>query len=465
VPLYVPKSSARVANKDGPGTHLEDQPKRIGVLNFESPLIDAFSEAEEKHLMQLAKSGSVSFDRLQVQESLRELHSAESELAKRLVAGNDWLDDIKAVGSQIHHALSYSHINISVVTLDGNRIRSEYISWSRTKEDSEKFKQMSDHDIASSKDIQADVVKTKQIEVPENNDPRLHPEIHRLFQLDSLIRVYIPLVMGEIVVGTLEAGYRRKFRQYIFERDIQMLKALGDYATAAIWKKRRGRLDELRHEIAAPRQAIMDNAFFLKRNWHSLLPQKISWKLDDILLDGETIDALLDKMEYFLTGHLKETKTEVCNFGGQVISKTIFQQSRKLRAFNADVGRISYKPDGKIVARVDKVKLAAVFSNLFQNAIKYRESDESFRVDIAVETRTDRYLVQVADHGIGIDAGCETRIFDEGFRTPSAIQKASGSGLGLWLSRAYMRDMKGDLVLTQSKNPTTFQIVIPRETR
>jgi len=113
VPLFVPKSSARVANKGGSGSHLANEPKRIGIMNFESPLINGFSATEEEYLMLLAKSGSVVFDRLQTQQSLSELYAAESDLAKRLVAGNEWVDDMQALVRHIRNALrllAYQHI-------------------------------------------------------------------------------------------------------------------------------------------------------------------------------------------------------------------------------------------------------------------------------------------------------------------------------------------------------------------
>jgi GAF domain-containing protein/anti-sigma regulatory factor (Ser/Thr protein kinase) len=464
IPLYVPKSSARVPNKGEPGTHLEEQPKRIGVLNLESPLIDAFSDFEEQCLLRLAITASAMLDRLQLRDLLRDLHAAESELAQHLAGGQDWLDVIKAVGDHIHTALAYSHINISLVSPDGKRIKSEYVWWSRSEQDTAKFKELSDHDLAISKDIQAEIVRTKQIEVPTSNDPRFHPDIHYVFNLDALIRVYIPLMMGDVVVGTLEAGYRRRFRQHIFERDIQILKTLGDYVAAAIWKKRRGQLDILRHEIAAPRKAVMDNALFLQRNWESLSTEKIGWKLDDIFLDGEVIDSLLDKIEYYVTGHLKPAKVEYCNVGSTVIKKIILQQARLLRSMDLDLSRIDYaQADLRIWAFVDKVKISAVFNNLFVNAIKYRKSDESLRIELAVETLPESYKVRISDYGIGIDPGYEERIFEEGVRTPSATQRAQGSGLGLWLARQYMRDMGGDVTLARSGNPTIFEIRIPKK--
>src|SRR5205823_3274457 len=163
----------------------------------------------------LGKTASVMFDRLVVGEALRKLHTAESELAKQLAGGYDWQDVIKTVGDHIKSTLGYSHINISIVSLDGKRIKSEYVWWDRPRDDTVLFKELSDHELTSN-DIQADVVRTKSIEVPGANDPRFHPNIHYRFGLDALIRAYIPLMMGDVVVGTLEAGYRRKFRQFIF---------------------------------------------------------------------------------------------------------------------------------------------------------------------------------------------------------------------------------------------------------
>src|SRR5271165_2099904 len=307
--------------------------------------------------------------------------------------------------------LEYNHLNISTVSSDGKRIKSEYVWWDRDQDETTLFKTLSDHDLSASNDIQAFVVKTKQIEVPKADDPRFHPDIHYRFGLDKLIRVYIPLIMGDVVVGTLEAGYRRKFRQHIFERDIQILKTLGDYAAAAIWKKRRGQLDILRHEIAAPRQAIMDNSIFLQRNWTRLSPEKIAWKLDDIFLDGLTIDYLLDKIEYYITGRAKETKLEFCNVGTTIIAKTIFQQNRLLRSLNLNLERVSYSMDelARVRTVVDKVKAGEVFTNLLANAIKYRQSTESLQIRVTVELRQDRFLIRVSDEGIGVDEGYESR--------------------------------------------------------
>ena len=460
IPLFVPKANVRE------GLELKTAEKRMGVLNLESPALEAFSDLEEECLSQLARAASFAIDRVQFDEVLQGLHVAESELAKDLAGGKDWREVVQAVGDQVRTRLGYSHVNISTVSLDGKRIKSEFVWWERSADDTEEFKRLSDHDLSSSTDIQASVVKNKQVEVPLDT-ARFHPNIHLRFGLDALVRVYIPMMMGDVVVGTLEAGYRRTFRKYIFERDVQILKSLADYAGAAIWKKRRGQLDILRHEMASPRRAIIDNALFLQRHWKTLSDEKINWKLDDIRFDGDLIDSLLDKVEYYIIGKPKESRLEFCDIGREVVMKTIFQQVRYLRELGVDLSRIEYSSleVTRVRAVVDRLKACEVFNNLFGNAIKYRRSSESLRIRLDVVVQPAYFVIKLSDWGIGIEEGCESQIFDEGFRAPNAVQVAQGSGLGLWLARQYMRDMDGDLSLDSPRNPTRFELKFRRKER
>jgi len=464
VPLYVPGCTARVAKAEGYGTHLVAAPKRIGVVDVESPLPGAFSELEEQCLGRLALTAAVAMDRLESREALQKLQDAEAELAKHLADTHDWRDVVTTVGLHIRTTLAYSHINISIISPDRKRIKSEYVWWTRSEQEKSEFRSLSDHDVAGSPDIQAHVVRGKQIEVPKPEDNRFHPKIHHRFGLESLVRVYIPMMMGDEVVGTLEAGYRRRFRQFIFERDIQILKALGDYAAAAIWKKRRAQLDVLRHEIAAPRRAIMDNAMFLQRHWPMLSQAKIIWKLGDIFLDAEVMDSLLDKIEYYATGHVKESNPEFCNVGATVIQKTIFQQNNFLNSLGFDLGRIIYSRDDltKVRTVVDQVKASEVFNNLFANAIKYRKLDDSLQIRVTVEVQNDCFLIRISDDGVGIEPDCEERIFEEGFRGANAVGHAQGSGLGLWLARRYLREMGGEIMLERGADPTVFCVRLVR---
>jgi signal transduction histidine kinase len=128
------------------------------------------------------------------------------------------------------------------------------------------------------------------------------------------------------------------------------------------------------------------------------------------------------------------------------------------------LGIISYSREDltKVRTVVDKVKASEVFNNLFGNAIKYRKSIETLRIRVTAEVLHDAYLIRISDDGIGIDPGCDEKIFDESFRGDSAVRQAQGSGLGLWLARQYLREMDGDVTLEKPRNPTVFCVRLPK---
>jgi hypothetical protein len=468
IPLYVPKVVTRIPSETGAGgSALGEGERAFGVLNLESPIPNAFSDIEGFHLGQLAQAASSMLDRIQYQTTLNKLHEAESVLAKELAEVKPWREIVESVADHIGTTLSFSHVNVSLVSPDGRKIKSEHLRWQRSQDEIEDFKRLSDHEIATSKDVQARVVRSREIDVPRPGKPGdngFHPEIHHRFGLDTLVRVYLPLLMGDIVVGTVEAGYPRKFRKSIFERDVQVLKSLADYATAAIWKKRREQLDDLlRHQVRIHKVGVLENAAFLERNWQRLPHEKITLKLRDIAHDGEILYRLVDRFEYYLNGkHRVNDFTEV-DLAKRVIQKTIFQQDSLLRSYGLDLGMIQFVGgQGKTIVVVDEVKISEVFSNVLGNAIKYRKATEGLSIKIWIESKGEFLSVFVQDNGIGVDDGFEERIFEQGERSPLATSNALGSGLGLWISRQYMRGMDGDVFLEKPRNPTVFRIQIKK---
>jgi signal transduction histidine kinase len=118
----------------------------------------------------------------------------------------------------------------------------------------------------------------------------------------------------------------------------------------------------------------------------------------------------------------------------------------------------------RIKVYVDRGRLSQVVFNLLSNSIKYSEKDRSlFTIRISVEETRDNYIIVFKDWGIGIKKGLEEKIFEDGFRAPEAINKrVAGSGLGLTIARAAVREMGGDLKLVGNYRPTTFHLVLPK---
>jgi two-component system sensor histidine kinase/response regulator len=114
---------------------------------------------------------------------------------------------------------------------------------------------------------------------------------------------------------------------------------------------------------------------------------------------------------------------------------------------------------------IDEGKLRQIFVNLIGNAIKFTEEG-----GIAVRTRTEviddetnRLTVEIQDSGPGIPENELDKLFKHFEQTSSGINKGSGTGLGLALSRELAIIMGGDIVVTSELGKGsvfTFQIEV-----
>lgn len=110
----------------------------------------------------------------------------------------------------------------------------------------------------------------------------------------------------------------------------------------------------------------------------------------------------------------------------------------------------------------DAVSLMTVFRNLAENAIKYTRPDTNDSLMRFGHRLTgDGFLdILVDDEGIGIPAGDESWIFEDGFRCDNAMRRrpGGGSGIGLPHSRYLMRLMGGDLLYERQPSGTRFVV-------
>ena len=332
----------------------------------------------------------------------------------------------------------------------------------------DEFKRQARHRLDSD-DIQCDIVVSRQIEVPEADDPRFDPRIYRAFGHDRLIRVFMPMIVASTdrVIGTIDAGYRRADWQHIYEEDVRILKQFVDYAAEALERRRRGLLDEITHELRAPVVGIRSNVSYLERHFDKIDREFMLRKFSDILSDCELLLYQVRELEYFLGRPSQLPKIGRTLVFRDVIIAAIQQLKPELREHAFDLNKIEYNTDDIRrlgVLYVDRVQLKGVVFNLLLNAIKYAEDDPGkFTIRIGVESARDEFIVSFRDWGIGIQDEYAHRVFDSGFRTPEAIARSvSGSGLGLTISRRIMREMGGDLRLAQNRKPTELHMILPK---
>ena len=83
--------------------------------------------------------------------------------------------------------------------------------------------------------------------------------------------------------------------------------------------------------------------------------------------------------------------------------------------------------------RGDRDRIAQVFANLLENAVKY--SPGGGVVEVLGEAAAGVVHVEVRDEGIGIPEEHQSRIFTKFFRADARESGIAGTGLGLAISR------------------------------
>jgi signal transduction histidine kinase len=109
----------------------------------------------------------------------------------------------------------------------------------------------------------------------------------------------------------------------------------------------------------------------------------------------------------------------------------------------------------------DANRLRRVLDNLVDNAIKYSADADPVTVRVIREEPDGQQWakVEVIDHGVGIPAADQPRIFERFYRASNVAPRAGGVGLGLWGSRQIIEQHGGSLsVMSQEGEGSTFTI-------
>jgi signal transduction histidine kinase len=108
--------------------------------------------------------------------------------------------------------------------------------------------------------------------------------------------------------------------------------------------------------------------------------------------------------------------------------------------------------------KADAVRLAQVFDNLFDNAIKYAPGS---KVTITLQKKDNWQIISFSDLGPGIPPEHIPFLFERFYRVPGKFSK-SGTGLGLFICKQLVQAHHGRIsVKTTPGKGTAFRIELP----
>jgi signal transduction histidine kinase len=243
---------------------------------------------------------------------------------------------------------------------------------------------------------------------------------------------------------------------------------LGGYL---LWRdvRRELRMAELRghfvssvsHELRTPLTAIRMFAETLRAG--RLEQEKTREEyLDTIVSESERLSRLVDNVLDFSR---IEQGRKTYRFRSTSLAEVVRAAARAVQYPLANQGfRLNTEVEEDVtMARADPDALEQAVLNLLTNAIKY--SGDSREIGLQLRRRDGAAEIQVIDHGIGIPAVEQARIFEKFYRSPTRENELlPGTGLGLTLVEHVARAHGGNVTVeSRPGEGSTFSIRIPLE--
>lgn len=207
-------------------------------------------------------------------------------------------------------------------------------------------------------------------------------------------------------------------------------------------------LANMSHEIRTPLNAIIGFSQLMNRD-KMLSDQQREYNLS-IIHAGEHLLALINdilELSKIEAGRVEVTPTDVDLHSVLDDIQMIFKELTQSKNLEFSCERTHDLPQ---YVFVDEGKLRQIFVNLIGNALKFTEEG-----GIAVRARVEnlnedsfRLVVEVQDSGPGIPEDEIEKLFKHFEQTSSGMNKGSGTGLGLALSRELAILMGGDITVT-----------------
>jgi signal transduction histidine kinase len=169
----------------------------------------------------------------------------------------------------------------------------------------------------------------------------------------------------------------------------------------------------------------------------------------------------LTKQDQFISDIIDYSKNKRKQIVIEPVSlKEIFNEAISQLMHIENASKITFKQELEIdQIQSDGLRLKIIISNLLSNAIKYADnSKQEMFISIKTYLSDGFNRIEVSDNGIGIKEDCKDYIFEMYFGT----NKNKGSGLGLYIVKEAVENIKGNIsVVSENNIGSKFIVAIP----
>lgn len=212
------------------------------------------------------------------------------------------------------------------------------------------------------------------------------------------------------------------------------------------------------HDLQAPLRRIALSAELMELELGDRLPDASKAYFADIDQGVTRMRELIRSFLSFMRASPQGVELAPTDLGS-IIGDIIERERDGLVTADAQISL----PDETIVVKGDVSLLRQVFTNLIENAVKYRHPDRPLTIDISAERNQLYWQIAVCDNGSGIDPAHQDKIFDLFGRAKPHVG-IEGSGIGLALCRRIITLHGGTIELSEtSESGSCFLINLYRE--
>ena len=212
------------------------------------------------------------------------------------------------------------------------------------------------------------------------------------------------------------------------------------------------------HELKSPLASIQLYLETMSRRQIDRKTQKefLNRMLQDTQRLKRVIDAILDISQI-------EQRKKLFNL--ELVSvKQIFPELIKnsMEQFKIPPEKVTVTISCDCLVKIDRGAWLIVFSNLFDNALKYATRD--LKISIKIYTKNRMLFIEFSDQGIGIHPDDQKHLFQKFFRVNRPhLPNVRGTGLGLYHVREIVRGHDGKISVFSKGigQGTTFTIQLP----
>ena len=258
------------------------------------------------------------------------------------------------------------------------------------------------------------------------------------------------------------------FRLNLLWSGLVTLMLCGSVALAVSAAARQMRLSQMKsdfvsnvsHELRTPLSSIRVFGEYMRLG-RVTKPEKIREYGEYIEAEGRRLTQLINNILDFSKIESSEKKYRFCEIDVvELVSQTVAAFEVPMR--DQGIAVTLHAPPTPLVLSLDKDAIGQVLMNLLDNAVKYSNGNK--QVEVRVSEGNGEVRIGVRDHGIGIPAREQKKIFEKFYRVGSGlVHDVKGSGLGLAIVNHVVQAHGGRVEVASTPGEgSVFTIVLPR---